>query len=100
MPFTSTAPMIQTAEVVGKRYTVSRERQDRYALRSQQLTAKAQAEATTRIEPGPNGTSLAHVRAGMSELFSGDGRANVYEFFPKNTTVRGSDTICRARRRS
>ena len=37
-------PMIQTAEVVGKRYTVSRERQDQYALRSQQLTAKAQAE--------------------------------------------------------
>jgi acetyl-CoA C-acetyltransferase len=37
-------PMIQTAEVVGKRYTVSRERQDLYALRSQQLTAKAQAE--------------------------------------------------------
>jgi acetyl-CoA C-acetyltransferase len=37
-------PMIQTAEVVGKRYTVSRERQDRYALRSQQLTAQAQAE--------------------------------------------------------
>src|SRR3954447_12584853 len=37
-------PMIQTAEVVGKRYTVSRESQDRYALRSQQLTAKAQAE--------------------------------------------------------
>ena len=37
-------PMIQTAEVVGKRYTVSREAQDRYALRSQQLTAKAQAE--------------------------------------------------------
>jgi acetyl-CoA C-acetyltransferase len=37
-------PMIQTAEVVGNRYTVSRERQDAYALRSQQLTAKAQAE--------------------------------------------------------
>jgi acetyl-CoA C-acetyltransferase len=37
-------PMIQTAEVVGKRYTVSRERQDAYALRSQQLTAKGQAE--------------------------------------------------------
>src|SRR5919202_103214 len=37
-------PMIQTAEVVGKRYTVSRDRQDEYALRSQQLTAKAQAE--------------------------------------------------------
>src|ERR671920_2160727 len=37
-------PMIQTAEVVGKRYTVSRERQDAYALRSQQRTAAAQAE--------------------------------------------------------
>jgi acetyl-CoA C-acetyltransferase len=35
-------PMIQTAEVVGKRYTVSRERQDEYALRSQQRTAAAQ----------------------------------------------------------
>jgi acetyl-CoA C-acetyltransferase len=37
-------PMIQTAEVVGDRYTVSRERQDAYALRSQQRTAAAQAE--------------------------------------------------------
>ncbi|HEX8642933.1 MAG TPA: acetyl-CoA C-acyltransferase [Allosphingosinicella sp.] len=37
-------PMIQTAEVVGKRYTVSRERQDEYALRSQQRTAKGQAD--------------------------------------------------------
>ena len=36
-------PMISTAEVVGKRYTVSRERQDEYALRSQQRTAAAQA---------------------------------------------------------
>jgi acetyl-CoA C-acetyltransferase len=37
-------PMINTAEVVGKRYTISRERQDAYALRSQQRTAAAQAE--------------------------------------------------------
>ncbi|HEY0445028.1 MAG TPA: acetyl-CoA C-acyltransferase [Allosphingosinicella sp.] len=36
-------PMINTAEVVGKRYSVSRERQDAYALRSQQRTAAAQA---------------------------------------------------------
>src|SRR5918997_612979 len=36
-------PMINTAEVVGKRYTISRERQDAYALRSQQRTAAAQA---------------------------------------------------------
>ncbi|WP_157219588.1 acetyl-CoA C-acyltransferase [Flavisphingomonas formosensis] len=36
-------PMLQTAEVVAKRYGISRDRQDAYALRSQQLTAKAQA---------------------------------------------------------
>ena len=35
--------MLQTAEVVAKRYGISRERQDAYGLRSQQLTAKAQA---------------------------------------------------------
>lgn len=36
-------PMLHTAEVVAKRYGVSRERQDAYALRSQQRTARAQA---------------------------------------------------------
>jgi acetyl-CoA C-acetyltransferase len=36
--------MIDTAEVVGERYTIPRERCDEYALRSQQLTAKAQQE--------------------------------------------------------
>ena len=37
-------PMIDTAEVVGQRYSISRERCDEYALRSQQRTAAAQAE--------------------------------------------------------
>jgi acetyl-CoA C-acetyltransferase len=37
-------PMIDTAEVVGNRYSISRERCDEYALRSQQRTAAAQAE--------------------------------------------------------
>jgi acetyl-CoA C-acetyltransferase len=37
-------PMIQTAEVVGTRYGISRDRCDEYALRSQQRTAAAQAE--------------------------------------------------------
>jgi acetyl-CoA C-acetyltransferase len=36
-------PMIDTAEVVGSRYSISRERCDEYALRSQQRTAAAQA---------------------------------------------------------
>ncbi len=37
-------PMIDTAEIVGQRYSVSRERCDEYALRSQQRTAAAHAE--------------------------------------------------------
>src|SRR5947208_12160889 len=37
-------PMIDTAEIVGKRYDISRERCDEFALRSQQRTAAAQAE--------------------------------------------------------
>jgi acetyl-CoA C-acetyltransferase len=36
-------PMIGTAEIVGKRYNIPRERQDAYALQSQQRTAAAQA---------------------------------------------------------
>jgi acetyl-CoA acyltransferase len=37
-------PMGQTAEIVARRYNVSREQQDAYALQSQQRTAEAQAE--------------------------------------------------------
>src|SRR6059058_1092184 len=37
-------PMIDTAEIVGKRYAIPRERCDEFALRSQQRTAAAQAE--------------------------------------------------------
>jgi acetyl-CoA C-acetyltransferase len=36
-------PMLQTAEVVAKRYGISRDRMDDYALQSQQRTAAAQA---------------------------------------------------------
>ncbi|UVE19102.1 thiolase family protein [Pseudomonas sp. LS44] len=37
-------PMGQTAEIVARRYNVTREQQDLYALQSQQRTARAQAE--------------------------------------------------------
>lgn len=36
-------PMLQTAEFVSRKYNISREAQDRYALQSQQRTAAAQA---------------------------------------------------------
>ena len=46
-------PMGQTAEVVARRYHVSREDQDRYALQSQQRTAQAQADGLFKDEIVP-----------------------------------------------
>jgi acetyl-CoA C-acetyltransferase len=51
-------PMINTAEVVGKRYTISRDRQDAYAFRSQQRTAAAQAEGRFDAEIVPVTTKM------------------------------------------
>jgi acetyl-CoA acyltransferase len=45
--------MGETAEVVAKRYGVSREAQDRYALLSQQRTARAQQEGFFKEETAP-----------------------------------------------
>ena len=42
--------MLETAEVVSRRYNVSREAQDEYALKSQQRCAKAQAEGLFKDE--------------------------------------------------
>jgi len=42
--------MIETAEIVGERYGISRERQDQYALQSQQRTAAAQGSGKFRDE--------------------------------------------------
>jgi acetyl-CoA C-acetyltransferase/acetyl-CoA acyltransferase len=46
-------PMIDTAETVSKRYQISRERQDEYALESQRRTAAAQAEGKLMDEIVP-----------------------------------------------
>ncbi|CRM02367.1 3-ketoacyl-CoA thiolase [Pseudomonas sp. 31 R 17] len=46
-------PMGQTAEIVARRYNVSREDQDLYALQSQQRTAQAQADGVFNDEIVP-----------------------------------------------
>jgi acetyl-CoA C-acetyltransferase len=53
--------MVETAEVVAKRYGISRERQDEYGVRSQQLAAKAQAEGRFDAEIVPMDTTMAVV---------------------------------------
>ena len=52
-------PMIDTAEIVGKRYDVSRERCDEFALRSQQRTAEAQRAGKFDAEIIPVTTKMA-----------------------------------------
>ena len=50
--------MIGTADIVAKRYNVSREAQDEYALQSQQRTAKAQSEGKLNDEIVPFTTTM------------------------------------------
>jgi acetyl-CoA C-acetyltransferase len=51
-------PMLQTAEVVAKRYGISREAQDEYSLKSQQRTAAAQAAGKFDQEIAPMQSSM------------------------------------------
>jgi len=55
--------MLETAEVVAKRYGISRERQDEYGLRSQLQAARAQAEGRFSEEIAPLETRMAVVEA-------------------------------------
>ena len=50
--------MIETAEIVAERYGISREAQDEYALKSQQRTAKGQAEGLYAEEIVPITTTM------------------------------------------
>ena len=50
--------MIETAEIVAERYGISRERQDQYALQSQQRTAAAQGSGKFRDEIVPLSTKM------------------------------------------
>ena len=65
-------PMLETAEVVARRYGIARERQDIYALRSQRLTAAAQANGAFDEEIVP-------VRATMSILDKATGETSSKE---------------------
>jgi plastocyanin len=55
--------------------------------------AEAQGNATVRSEPAPNGTDFWYARAGSQEFESGDARAQVMDFLPRNLTVRSGDTV-------
>jgi len=50
--------MLETAEVVSRRYGISRDRQDEYALQSQERTARAQADGRLDAEIVPMTTTM------------------------------------------
>ena len=54
-------PMIETADIVAKRYGISREYQDEYSLRSQQRIAAAQANGIFKDEIVPMKTKMKKV---------------------------------------
>ncbi|MEG3151816.1 acetyl-CoA C-acyltransferase [Sphingomonas sp. ZT3P38] len=61
-------PMLGTAEVVAKRYNISREEMDEYALRSQQRTAAAQAAGYFDAEIIPVTATMAVVNKETKEV--------------------------------
>ncbi len=61
-------PMLQTAEVVAKRYNISRDAQDEYALQSQQRTAAAQAAGKFDDEIIPVTATMAVVNKETKEV--------------------------------
>jgi acetyl-CoA C-acetyltransferase len=61
-------PMLQTAEIVAKRYNVSRDRQDEYGFQSQMRTAAAQAAGKFDDEIVPMTASMAMVNKETKEV--------------------------------
>ena len=61
-------PMLQTAEVVAKRYSVSRDRQDEYGYQSQMRTAAAQAAGKFDDEIVPMTATMAMVNKETKEV--------------------------------
>jgi len=80
--------MGDTAEVVAKRYKVGREAQDRYALRSQQRTARAQQEGFFKEELAP-----VHVTRGILDKKTGEVAGQEPYYVEKDECNRADTTL-------
>jgi acetyl-CoA C-acetyltransferase len=83
-------PMIDTAEVVAKRYGISRDDQDQYALRSQQRTAAAQTDGRFDEEIVPLGKADGLVSERSEALLRDEGNR-------PNTTLSGLQALAPVR---
>jgi acetyl-CoA C-acetyltransferase len=82
-------PMIETADIVAKRYNVSREYQDEYALRSQQRIAAAQAAGYYKDEIVPMATKMKVVDKATGETSIVDVTVDRDECNRPDTTLEG-----------
>ncbi len=82
-------PMIGTAEVVAKRYGITREQQDEYSLQSQQRTAAAQAAGKFDDEIVPCDATMAIVDKETKEVSYKDVTATKDDCNRPDTTLEG-----------
>ncbi len=82
-------PMLQTAEVVANRYGISRDRQDEYALQSQQRTASAQAAGKFDDEIVPVTATMAVVNKETKEVTHKEVTLSKDEGNRADTTIEG-----------
>jgi acetyl-CoA C-acetyltransferase len=85
--------MIETAEIVAERYGVSRERQDQYALQSQQRTAAAQAAGKYNDEIVPLATKMKKVDKATGAESMADVIVERDECNRPDTTLEGLATL-------
>lgn len=86
-------PMLQTAEVVGKRYNVSRDAQDVYSLESQIRTAKAQVEGKFDQEIFPVTTSMGVMNKETKEISFVENTLTKDEGNRPTTTIEGLNSL-------
>ncbi len=86
-------PMLQTAEIVAKRYGISRDRQDAYALQSQQRTAAAQANGLFDAELVPVTATMNVVDKATKEVSTHDVTLTRDEGNRADTTLEGLQSL-------
>ena len=86
-------PMLQTAEIVAQRYGISRERQDAYALQSQQRTAAAQAAGLFDAELVPVTATMNVVDKATKEVSQHEVTLTKDEGNRADTTIEGLQAL-------
>ncbi|MEG3083487.1 acetyl-CoA C-acyltransferase [Sphingomonas sp. PB2P12] len=86
-------PMLQTAEVVAKRYGISRDAMDAYALQSQQRTAAAQAAGYFDAEIVPVDANMAIINKETKEVTYKDVTVTKDEGNRADTTLEGLQSL-------